>query len=77
MGRDLSLAPCGLIIERIETETTGVVIVTRPASQSAVCPSCGSFSVRIHSTYQRFLGDLPSQGRHCASKSRRADSAVP
>ncbi len=63
MGRDLSLAPLGLIIERIETETAGVVIVTRPASQSADCPSCGSSSGRIHSTYQRFLGDLPSQGR--------------
>ena len=63
MGRDLSFAPRGLIIERIETETVGVVIVTRPASRSADCRSCGSTSARVHSTYQRFLGDLPSQGR--------------
>src|ERR1035441_7916341 len=63
MGRDLSLAPCGLVIERIETETSGVVIRARPMSTTADCPICGSPSARIHSTYQRSLVDLPSHGR--------------
>jgi hypothetical protein len=31
MGRDLSLAPCGLVVERVETEAAGSLIVVRPA----------------------------------------------
>jgi transposase len=63
MGRDLSLAPCGLVVERVETEAAGLLIVARPALKAAVCPTCGSPSTRIHSTYQRSLADLPAQGR--------------
>ena len=63
MGRDLSLAPCGLVVERVETEAEGLLILARPASATAVCPTCGSASARIHSTYRRFLADLPAQGR--------------
>src|ERR1035437_1171295 len=63
MGRDLSLAPCGLVVERVETEAEGLLILARPASTTAVCPTCGSASARIHSTYRRMLGDLPAQGR--------------
>ena len=61
MGRDLSLAPCGLVVERVETEAAGLLIVARPALKAAVCPTCGSPSTRIHSTYQRSLADLPAQ----------------
>lgn len=63
MSRDLSLAPCGLVVERIEVETSGLVILARPAAKTADCPICGSPSARIHSTYQRSLADLPSHGR--------------
>ncbi len=63
MGRDLSLAPCGLVVERVETEAAGLLIMARPASKTATCPTCGSASGRIHSTYERSLADLPSQGR--------------
>src|ERR1035437_3752558 len=63
MGRDLSLAPCGLVVERVETEAEGLLILARPASTTAVCPTCGSASARIHSTYRRMLADLPAQGR--------------
>jgi transposase len=63
MGRDLSLAPCGLVIERVEAETGVLVILAHPVSETADCPICGSSSARIHSTYQRLLADLPSHGR--------------
>ena len=63
MARDLSLAPCGLIVERVEAETDALVILARPAPPTADCPLCGSPSTRIHSTYQRSLADLPSHGR--------------
>ena len=70
MGRDLSLAPCGLVVERVETEAAGLLIVARPALKAAVCPTCGSPSTRIHSTYQRSLADLPAQGRAVRSSVR-------
>src|ERR1035437_7111577 len=78
MGRDLSLAPCGLVVERVETETAGLLIVARPALTTAACPTCGSVSVRIHSTYQRFLADLPAQGRavRISVRARRFRCAV-
>jgi len=63
MGGDLSLAPCGLVVERIETEAAGLLMVARPVSKTATCPACGSASGRIHSRYERSLADLPSQGR--------------
>ena len=63
MSRDLSLAPCGLVVERIEVAPSGLVILARPAVKTADCPICGSPSARIHSTYQRSLADLPSHGR--------------
>lgn len=78
MGRDLSLAPCGLVVERVETEAAGLLIVARPALTTAACPTCGSVSVRIHSTYQRFLADLPAQGRavRISVRARRFRCAV-
>jgi transposase len=63
MSHGITLAPCGLAIERIETDAEKLLITARPASMTATCPSCGNVSARIHSKYQRFLSDLPSQGR--------------
>jgi transposase len=63
VGRDLSLAPCGLVVERIEVGAGGVLMLACPASKTATCPACGSGSGRIHSTYERTLSDLPSQGQ--------------
>ena len=61
MAKGISLAPCGLINERIEPADDALVIVARPASMSANCPTCGQSSDSIHSRYQRVLSDLPSQ----------------
>jgi transposase len=63
MSRGISLAPCGLAIERVEADAEKLLIVSRPASMTATCPSCGHVSARVHSKYQRILSDLPSQGR--------------
>ena len=40
-----------------------ITIVTQPQSATATCPDCGTTSCRIHSHYERLLGDLPWQGR--------------
>src|SRR5882757_2479712 len=63
MAKGISLAPCGLIIERIEPADDALIIVARPASMSATRPTCGQSSDSIHSRYQRVLSDLPSQGK--------------
>jgi transposase len=77
MGRGMTLAPCGLAIESIETEADRVLIGARPLSPTATCPVCGTASARIHSRYRRTLTDLPSQGRRvvvtvCARRFRCA-----
>jgi transposase len=63
MAKGITLAPCGLIIERIEPAPDTLIIVARPASGSAACPTCGQMSDSVHSRYQRRLSDLPSQGK--------------
>ena len=63
MSRGISLAPCELAIERIETEADKLLILARSIMKTAACPTCGSQSDHIHSRYQRSLTDLPSQGR--------------
>jgi transposase len=63
MAKGITLAPCGLIIERIEPGADALVIVARPIAISAACPTCGHRSDSIQSRYQRLLSDLPSQGR--------------
>ena len=63
VAKGITLAPCGLIIERIEPAPDTLIIVARAASGSAACPTCGQMSDSIHSRYQRRLSDLPSQGK--------------
>jgi hypothetical protein len=63
MSGGITLAPCGLIVERIESEAAALLIVARPAARTGVCPACGTVSAKVHSRYRRSLSDLPSQGR--------------
>jgi len=63
MGHGLLLAPCGLVVEHMQSEAGDLVITARPALRTAACPACGSASARVHSTYQRSLADLPSHGQ--------------
>ena len=63
MSRGITLAPCGLIIERVESGVVELLIVARAAGFTASCPACGRSSASIHSRYRRSLSDLPCQGR--------------
>jgi transposase len=63
MAKGITLTPCGLIIERIEPHAEALIIVARPASDSASCPTSSHRSDSVHSRYQRVLAELPSQGK--------------
>jgi transposase len=63
MGHGITLLPCGLSIQSIETESDELRINAIPRDASATCPLCGARSSHIHSRYLRTLTDLPSQGR--------------
>src|SRR5262249_11794440 len=63
VAKGITLAPCGLIIERIEAGPDALMIVARSASGSAACPLCGHPSDKVQSRYERQLSDLPSQGK--------------
>src|ERR1700722_9725317 len=79
MGRGLPLAPCGLVVEHMQSEAGDLVITARPALRTAACPACGSASARVHSTYQRFLADLPSSGQtvRIRASTRRSRCVLP
>jgi transposase len=66
MSCGISLAPCGLTIERIEANPDKLLILARSTATTAACPMCGGQSDHVHSGYQRSLADLPSQGRAVA-----------
>lgn len=63
MSCGISLAACGLTIDRIEAGPDSLLIQAQSASKTAACPTCGKPSEHIHSRYQRSVADLPSQGR--------------
>jgi transposase len=49
----------GLHLETLVTTDTAIIITATVAAASAVCPTCGQSSTRIHSTYLRHPRDLP------------------
>ncbi|MGH3094828.1 MAG: ISL3 family transposase, partial [Streptosporangiales bacterium] len=53
----------GLYVDEIEATARVVVIWARSAAVEAPCPSCGAWSSRVHSRYQRRLGDGAIGGR--------------
>jgi len=59
----LPLIPAGLAVVQVLPAPECVPIVTQLQSATATCPDCGTISCRIHSYYERLLGDLPWQGR--------------
>ena len=70
MARGISLAPAGLVVERLETTADKITVLARPTSETAACPSCTQVSKSIHSRYERSLSDLPSDGRAVQIKIR-------
>jgi transposase len=61
--RLLPLIPAGLAVVQVLPTPDRVTIVARLRSTTATCPDCGTVSQRVHSRYERALGDLPWQGR--------------
>ncbi|MES4909506.1 MULTISPECIES: ISL3 family transposase [unclassified Streptomyces] len=50
----------------VDVSDEAVRIEARSTVAGAVCPGCGSWSRRIHSSYLRFPADVPSGGRRVA-----------
>jgi len=61
--RLLPLIPAGLLVQQVLPSSDHLTIVTRPSPVSACCPDCAVPSLRVHSRYDRQLGDLPWQGQ--------------
>ena len=53
----------GLQVDWVEGTAEAVVIFARSGSAGASCPSCGTWSVRVHSRYARRLADGAAGGR--------------
>jgi len=50
-------------IERVERRLGVVTLAAHVVSPTSSCPRCGTTSGRVHSRYQRHLGDLPTGGQ--------------
>ena len=61
--RPFSLVPSGFVVVSAIHDATNTTITVRGSKESAVCPSCGTVSRRVHSRYHRRVGDLPLSGR--------------
>jgi transposase len=61
--RLLPLIPAGLLVEQILPSPDHLTIVATARQKTAACPDCAAPSCRVHSQYDRTLGDLPWQGR--------------
>jgi transposase len=78
----LPLIPACLVVDQILPSPQQLTILTSSHQQSAQCPTCSQPSTRVHSRYQRTLGDLPWQGlpvvlRLQARRFRCLNSACP
>jgi transposase len=61
--RLLPLLPAGLLVQQILPSPDHLTIVATARQKTAACPDCAALSGRVHSRYDRTLGDLPWQGR--------------
>jgi transposase len=51
------------IIDRIDLQSPRLTLQVQLDQVAASCPACGVRSVRVHSHYQRSIGDVPCLGR--------------
>src|SRR2546423_15422908 len=56
--------PAGITITSVHPSATELVVRIVCCSSSMPCPECHQPSTRIHSNYQRTVGDLPCAGRN-------------
>jgi transposase len=61
--RLLPLIPAGLLVQQVLPSPDHLTILATSRQPSAACPGCAVLSRRVHSWYDRTLGDLPWQGR--------------
>ena len=52
----------GVELVELEADKAGITMVVRACRPTVCCPDCGTTATRVHSWYQRRLGDLPWQG---------------
>jgi hypothetical protein len=65
MGQRLSAAtvvPHGFVVERVDEVDAGSEMLIRSAVLASLCPACDGRSAKVHSRYERHLGDLPLAG---------------
>jgi transposase len=60
--------PDGLVIVSIDVETSRLMVHIACHLKSALCPTCGQPSERIHGSYVRTVADLPCGGRRVILK---------
>jgi transposase len=58
-----TVLPAGLVIDQVTSEEDHLVVTAHPVASGAACTECGETSAQVHSSYERRLMDLPSQGR--------------
>ena len=58
----LLIAPNALLLEDIIQDTGHITLIVQSFHNSALCPSCGKGSTRVHSRYARGPQDLPWLG---------------
>jgi transposase len=61
--RPFSLVPAGFVVVSAIHDESTTTITVRGTKNAGTCPSCGTVSRRVHSTYQRQARDLPLSGR--------------
>jgi len=62
MSRSLSPCPAEVQVERLIAQADHIVLMLSAVRRTVVCPGCVQPSSRIHSYYERRLGDLPWNG---------------
>ncbi|MFJ6784766.1 transposase family protein [Streptomyces yangpuensis] len=55
-----------VVVLSVAVNDEAVHIEARSTVPGAICPECGVWSQRIHSSYLRFPADVPSGGRRVA-----------
>ena len=64
MARTFSFStPRGFVVQDVRADPASMTLVVHHESATAMCPSCGTGSNRVHSRYRRSPMDLPLGGR--------------
>ncbi|MFB7280280.1 transposase family protein [Streptomyces hydrogenans] len=56
-------AVAGIAVRSVDVDIENVRLDVQCTTAGGACPGCGVCSTRVHSSYLRFLADVPSAGR--------------